>query len=195
LRGHHGLATARGAPFEIRVLESARVTRVEELLGLGRRFVDRAVSEIHDFFGMTITENGAVAVGDGVAGIGARRRVTGTQCRLHVAVPLDRPREPAVADDEQSTIPVLGGEPEFGVDVRVRGRRQRHADAAVRRQRCRGAAAAAKAAAAASRKRSRGNALRRHLSALQCERGERLAARALRSRLGRGGRGCDSHGD
>ena len=135
LRRHHGLTAPRRTAFEVGILRSARVELFDELFRFHRQFVHRAIREVHDLFRMAEREHAVGTVDRRVARVGRRRGVPEAQRDLHVAVPLNRSGEPAVADDQQLAVPVVGRHPELDVDVGITRRLQHHRDAAVPRNR------------------------------------------------------------
>ena len=119
LRGHHRLASTGRASLEVRVLRGAIVERLDQPLRFHRRLVNGAIREVDDLLRVAERKHPVGPVGGVVASVGRRRRVAQTQRDLHVAVPLDRTGEPAIADDEQLAVPVVGRHPQLAMNVGV----------------------------------------------------------------------------
>src|SRR5262245_8280797 len=99
--------------------------------------MNRAIREVHDLLGMTQGEHAVRSIGRGVAGVSSGRRIAETKRDLHIAVSLNRSGESAVADHEQLAVPIVGRQPQLGVDLGVWGRLEYQLHAAVLRNRLR----------------------------------------------------------
>src|SRR5262249_38117257 len=93
-------------------------------------FVDGAISEIDDLFGMARNE---VRIVTGMTGVGTCRRVSCGNRGGHRGI-ADRTSPSPIADGFQLAVPAGFGKPHFNLDLRVGNRSQRRRHAAKRRQ-------------------------------------------------------------
>ena len=117
----HRLPAARGAPVEVRELRRGAIVSGHDLLRGDGHLVNRAPTEIDQFFRVSQREARAVA---GVAGVSRRCGVTARERPCHGGIG-DRTAEPAVAHGLEFAVPARGRQPDFNLDVRVAGRLQR----------------------------------------------------------------------
>src|SRR5262249_14800932 len=123
------------AAFEIGVLRQPVVELLDQLFGLERHLVNRAVREVHNLLRMAQAKHPVGTIGGRVTGIGSGGRIAQPQGHLHVGITLNRSGKSSVSDGEEPSVPVLGRHPELDVDVGVGGWLEDHCDAAMLRER------------------------------------------------------------
>ncbi len=124
---HERLAAAVGTTGEVGVFRCIAIEGLDDRFGLDGHFVDGAIAEVGDFFGMAESPIGVDAIGS-MAGVGGGSGVTVTNGGGHFGV-VDRTGEAAVAGAAKFAVPVCRREPDFKMDFRIADRADDSADA------------------------------------------------------------------
>src|SRR6186713_2573140 len=101
----------------MRVFRGLSISLRDDRFGFFCHFMNRAVSEVDQFFRLAKREHAVGAVGIGVARISRSSRITAAQRRLHVAITLNRASPATITNGKEPAVPLIRWQPKLHVDV------------------------------------------------------------------------------